>query len=90
MDTLLPPRPWYIRHRFPLLLGLIIGSLIVHWLDSYALNYGLIILLMTLLIKLITMPLTYKSFVASAKMRIAQQLPEVQALNDKYPIDAPD
>ena len=56
-----------------------------HWLDSYALNYGLIILLMTLLIKLITMPLTYKSFVASAKMRIAQQLPEVQALNDKYP-----
>ncbi|MBP5346442.1 MAG: membrane protein insertase YidC [Bacteroidales bacterium] len=56
-----------------------------HWLDSYALNYGLIILLMTLLIKLITMPLTYKSFVASAKMRIAQQLPEVQALNEKYP-----
>ena len=54
-------------------------------MDSYALNYGLIILLMTLLIKLITMPLTYKSFVASAKMRIAQQLPEVQALNDKYP-----
>ena len=30
MDTLLPPRPWYIRHRFPLLLGLIIGSLIVY------------------------------------------------------------
>ena len=30
MDTLLPPRPWYIRHRFPLLLGLIIGSFIVY------------------------------------------------------------
>lgn len=56
-----------------------------HWLDSYALNYGLIILLMTLLIKLITMPFTYKSFVSSAKMRIAQQMPEVQALNAKYP-----
>lgn len=56
-----------------------------HWLDSYALNYGLIILLMTLLIKLITLPFTYKSFVASAKMRIAQQLPEIQKINEKYP-----
>ncbi len=56
-----------------------------HWLDSYALNYGLIILLMTLLIKGITFPFTRKSFVSSAKMRIAQRLPEVQKINEKYP-----
>jgi len=56
-----------------------------HWLDSYSLNYGLIILLMTLLIKAITYPFTRKSFVSSAKMRIAQRLPEVQKINDKYP-----
>lgn len=56
-----------------------------HWLDSYSLNYGLIILLMTLLIKGVTFPLTRKSFISSAKMRIAQQLPEVQKINEKYP-----
>lgn len=56
-----------------------------HWLDGYKLNYGLIILLMTLLIKGITFPFQRKSFVSSAKMRIAQRLPEVQKLNDKYP-----
>lgn len=56
-----------------------------HWLDSYHLNYGLIILLMTLLIKGITFPFVRKSFISSAKMRIAQRLPEVQKLNEKYP-----
>lgn len=56
-----------------------------HWLDSYALNYGLIILLLTLLIKGITFPFTYKSYVSSAKMRIAQRMPEVQKINEKYP-----
>ena len=56
-----------------------------HWLDSFNLNYGLIILLMTLLIKLITYPFTRKSMLSSAKMRIAQKLPEVQAIIAKYP-----
>ncbi|MBQ0057534.1 MAG: membrane protein insertase YidC [Bacteroidales bacterium] len=56
-----------------------------HWLDGYKLNYGLIILLMTLLIKGITYPFQRKSFVSSAKMRIAQRLPEVQKINEKYP-----
>ena len=56
-----------------------------HWLDGYNLNYGLIILLMTLLIKGITFPFQRKSFVSSAKMRIAQRLPEMQKLNEKYP-----
>lgn len=56
-----------------------------HWLDGYSLNYGLIILLMTLLIKGITLPFTYKSFLAGAKMRIAQRMPEVQKINEKYP-----
>lgn len=56
-----------------------------HWLDGFNLNYGLIILLMTLLIKLITYPFTRKSMLASAKMRIAQRLPEVQAIIAKYP-----
>ena len=56
-----------------------------HWLDSYALNYGLIIFLLTLLIKAITLPFTYKSYMAGAKMRVAQRMPEVQKINEKYP-----
>ncbi len=58
---------------------------VFHWLDSYHLNYGLIILLLTVLIKLITFPFTRKSYISSAKMRIAQKLPEVQKINEKYP-----
>lgn len=56
-----------------------------HFMDKFISNYGIIILLMTLFIKLVTLPMTYKSYKSSARMRIAQQLPEVQALNAKYP-----
>lgn len=58
---------------------------VFHWLDSYGLNYGLIILLLTLLIKGITFPFTRKSMLAGCKMRIANQMPEVQKINEKYP-----
>ena len=56
-----------------------------HLMDKHIPSYGIIILLMTLFIKLITLPMTYKSYKSSAKMRIAQQLPEMQAINAKYP-----
>ena len=58
---------------------------IFHFLDNFNLGYGLIILLLTIFIKLVTLPFTYKSFKSSAKMRIAQKMPEVQAINEKYP-----
>jgi YidC/Oxa1 family membrane protein insertase len=48
-------------------------------------NYGVIILLLTLFIKLITLPFTYKSYLSSAKMRVVNKLPEVAAINEKYP-----
>jgi YidC/Oxa1 family membrane protein insertase len=48
-------------------------------------NYGVIILLLTLFIKLITLPFTYKSYLSSAKMRVVNKLPEVAAINAKYP-----
>ncbi len=44
---------------------------------------GLIIFVMTVIIKLIVLPLTYKSFKSSAKMRALR--PQVQALEEKYP-----
>ena len=46
-------------------------------------NFGLIILLMTLVIKIVVFPLTYKSFSSSAK--IAALKPEIDKLNEKYP-----
>ncbi|MDR2816707.1 MAG: membrane protein insertase YidC [Proteiniphilum sp.] len=44
---------------------------------------GLIILILTLMVKLITLPLTYKSFMSSAKMRVLR--PQIQELEKKFP-----
>jgi len=46
-------------------------------------NFGLIILLMTLVIKLVVFPLTYKSYASSAKMSALK--PEMDKINEKYP-----
>lgn len=45
-------------------------------------NYGLVILFLTLAVKLILTPLTYKSYLSSAKMRVLK--PQLDALNEKY------
>ena len=49
------------------------------------LNYGIIILLLTLIIKIILFPLTYKSYMSQAKMRVLK--PQVDELTKKYPAD---
>lgn len=46
-------------------------------------NYGLIILLMTFVIKLILFPLTYKSYMSSAKMKVLQ--PQIAEINSRFP-----
>ncbi|WP_298612327.1 membrane protein insertase YidC [uncultured Odoribacter sp.] len=46
-------------------------------------NYGLIILLLTLIIKLVLFPLTYKSYLSQAKMRVLK--PQIDEINKKYP-----
>ncbi|MEG2758346.1 MAG: membrane protein insertase YidC [Rikenellaceae bacterium] len=48
-------------------------------------NYGVIILLLTLVIKLIIFPLTYKSYLSMAKMRLIK--PEIDAVGEKYKKD---
>lgn len=52
-------------------------------LGSWISNYGIIILILTLFIKLVLFPLTYKSYKSQAKMRILA--PDIKAINDKYP-----
>ncbi|MBO4446803.1 MAG: membrane protein insertase YidC [Bacteroidales bacterium] len=46
-------------------------------------NFGLIILLMTLVIKLVVLPFTYKSFSSSAKMQALKPL--MEKINEKFP-----
>ena len=53
------------------------------FLGKFISNYGLVILLMTILIKLLISPLTIKSYKSSAKMQVLK--PEIDKLNAKYP-----
>lgn len=54
-----------------------------NWLGSFISNYGLIILLMTIIIKVVILPLTYKANLSSAKMRALK--PMVEEIGKKYP-----
>lgn len=72
-----------------------LGGWLIGWISRIAIipcfdffgrfisSYGIIILLMTILIKLVVSPLTIKSYVSSAKMNVIR--PEVDKLNEKYP-----
>lgn len=53
------------------------------YLSRFISNYGIIILLMTIAIKLVISPLTLKSYMSSAKMRVLK--PEIEKINAKYP-----
>ena len=53
------------------------------FLSKFISNYGIIILLLTIFIKIILFPFTYKSYMSQAKMRVLQ--PEIKEINDKYP-----
>jgi len=56
---------------------------IFDFLSRFISNYGIIILLLTIFIKLILLPLTHKSHVSTAKMKVLK--PEVDKINEKYP-----
>ena len=54
-----------------------------NFLHRYIANFGIIILLMTIFIKLVVLPFAYKSYSSSAKMQVLK--PEIDKLNEKYP-----
>ena len=72
-----------------------LGGWLVNWISRFVIipcfdflsrfinNWGLIILLMTILIKVVLSPLTYKSFKSSAKMNVLK--PDIEQINKKYP-----
>ncbi|MBP9992846.1 MAG: membrane protein insertase YidC [Bacteroidales bacterium] len=70
--------------------GKVIGTIsryviipVFNWLRQYIASYGIIILILTILIKAVISPLTLRSYKSSAKMKVLQ--PEIQKINERYP-----
>lgn len=88
-DTVSPQEDLELTHLIPLGWSLFrwINTLIIipvfTFLGSFISNYGLIILLLTVFIKIILFPFTYKSYMSQAKMRVLA--PEIKEINEKYP-----
>ena len=55
---------------------------VFNFLNSFGLNFGLIILILTLFIKVLILPLTYKAYLSSAKMKVLK--PEIDELTAKF------
>ena len=84
-----------VTHKgFERMLPLGWGFFLIHWtsraiiaclnfLEQFNLNYGIIIIIITLLLRLVLLPLVIPSYKSSAVMRILR--PEMEALNKKYP-----
>ena len=53
------------------------------WLGQYGWSYGIVILILTLIIKICLMPIAFKSYMSSAKMRVLK--PEIDEINARYP-----
>lgn len=58
---------------------------VFNWLDTFGWNYGLIILVLTLIIKILLFPLSYQSLISGAKMKVLK--PEVEELKSKFEKD---
>jgi len=55
---------------------------VFHWLGAWGWNYGIVILVLTLLLKIVLFPIAYKTYTSSAKMRVLK--PEIDAINEKF------
>ncbi len=72
-----------------------LGWALFRWINKYAvltvfnllektnLNYGIIILILTLLLKIVLFPIAYKTYLSSARMRVLK--PEIEEIGKKYP-----
>ncbi|MBR2429247.1 MAG: membrane protein insertase YidC [Alistipes sp.] len=78
LEEIIPMGGWFIGwfNRY-------ITIPIFNWLSEHGVGFGLIILILTIIVKLIILPLTYKSYMSTAKMRAIR--PEMEEINKKYP-----
>ena len=56
---------------------------IFDWLSSWGLSMGIVLLLMTLIVKIVVFPATWKTYMSSAKMRVLK--PKIDEIGKKYP-----
>ncbi|WP_420553705.1 membrane protein insertase YidC [Tenacibaculum aiptasiae] len=56
---------------------------VFNMLKGFIGNFGLIIILMTIVVRIIMSPVLYKSYLSSAKMKVIR--PEMEEINKKYP-----
>jgi YidC/Oxa1 family membrane protein insertase len=56
---------------------------VFNYLEGFNLNYGIIILILTILLKIVLFPLAYKSYLSSARMKVLK--PEIDEIGKKYP-----
>ena len=56
---------------------------IFDWLSGWGLSMGIVLLLMTLIVKAVVFPATWKTYISSAKMRVLK--PKIDEINKKYP-----
>lgn len=52
-------------------------------LENFNINYGIIILILTILLKLVLFPIAYKTYQSQARMRVLK--PEIDEINKKFP-----
>ncbi len=74
------PLGWWIFSKFVSRIFIIPAF---NFLETFNWNYGLIVIVFTILLRLLLFPLTFKSYQGTAIMRILK--PEMEALNKKYP-----
>lgn len=53
------------------------------WLSSLGLSMGIVLLFMTIIVKIIVFPATWKTYISSAKMRVLK--PQIEEIGKKYP-----
>ncbi|MDR0893860.1 MAG: membrane protein insertase YidC [Prevotellaceae bacterium] len=53
------------------------------WLSGWGLSMGVVLFLMTVIVKIIIYPTTWKTYISSAKMRVLK--PKIDLINQKYP-----
>ena len=56
---------------------------IFDWLQGWGLSMGIVLLLLTLIVKIVIFPTTWKTYMSSAKMRVLK--PKIDEINKKYP-----
>jgi YidC/Oxa1 family membrane protein insertase len=56
---------------------------VFYYLSSFNMGYGLIILILTLMLKTVLFPIAYKTYLSSARMRVLK--PDIEELNKKFP-----